>query len=231
MVSSFSCYLWGPLQLYFNRDLQSILFLLMRLRLMWPQQLQWRSSVKDWGAFREQCFLCVGWVGGAHLWRTGWRSRSLCVWSAPLRRRYRRRAAGSWPLAPWRKSRSCSSPPDCCSSAKILNVYKKKRSPQGGYTSHTCWQLQLSFSFLLTKKIIKKSNPGPWTSLFSPPSLSLSLFCTFSLVIFSVMRKRKRRVPSRSGSPIYGRRGAPVGGCARWHQRQIPAKHKHTAVM
>lgn len=43
--------------------------------------------------------------------------------------------------------------------------------------------------------------------------------------------EKKRRLPSRSGSPIYGRRGGPVGGCARWHQRQTPAKHKHTAVM
>lgn len=91
---------------------QSILFLLMRL--MWPQQLQQRSSEKDWGGFSEPCF--VGWVGGAHLWRTGWRSRSRWGGSARPCRCCRTRAGSSAPRAsPCR--------PGCCSSAGTLGCY------------------------------------------------------------------------------------------------------------
>lgn len=161
----------------------------------------------------------------AYLWRTDWRSRSPCVWNARLLRCCRR-TAGSWLRAPWRSSQSCSSPPNCCSSAKILNVYEKKRSPQGGYTSRTCWERLLFFIFFFnfTRPILIILLSHFWLlsplflrGIYTVLSLSLSLFLW-------------ERGPIRHREFYLWAEG-PVGGWARWHQHQTPVKQKQIVVM
>lgn len=146
----------------------------------------------------------------SYLWRTDWRNPSLCVWNAHLRRCCRRRAK-SWLCAPWVNSRSCSSPPDCCSSAKILNDDKEKRSPQDGYASHTCRQL-----FHCTR---------PTNNSFLYYYLSLRRSTLYFLCLFC----EKGSHPALE-SPIYGQGGC-AGGWAQWHQHQTQTKQKQIGVM